>query len=105
MSIINVLPNHSPMATADTHITALNSAYPPASVHCEAFTIASISAEKVEKVVNPPQNPVTPRKMSQLYDVSDMKKPISSDPAKFTIVVDTGKAVESGRDAIPTDTR
>lgn len=93
------------MATAATHITTLSRAYPVAMIHCDAFIMASISDEKVENVVKPPQKPTTPRKMSQLCEVIDMKKPISSDPAKFTVMVDTGNAVESESVAIPSDTK
>lgn len=83
----------------------LSRAYPVAISHCDAFSMASISAEKVENVVNPPQKPTTPRNMSQLCEVSDMKKPISSDPVKLTVMVDTKNAVESESVAMPSDTK
>ncbi len=99
------MPNQSPRAVAATQATTLNKAYPAAIIHCDAFAMASISAEKVENVVNPPQKPTIPMNMSQLCEVSDMKKPISSDPAIFTVRVDTGNAVENGNAAKPTETR
>lgn len=52
---------------------------------------------KVEKVVNPPINPVPKSNWVKLPTCADISKPIKKEPIEFMIKVETGKSIEKKR--------
>ena len=89
-------PSHIPATTAAKPIPTFSTTFPIASPWLWSFTCRTVSAPKVEKVVNAPRNP-TPKSNFRFRFASSCPLPINSpikkQPITLAISVPTGNEV------------
>ena len=73
-----------------THTTREINTYTSTLRHSPNLIISTISSDRVENVVKPPQNPTTAIKYIALLDSTEAKIPIKNDPMILTDNVPSG---------------